>query len=53
MVALSPGLILAAYINWDLFAMALTACGLAAWAARRPGWPGCCSASPWRPSSTR
>jgi hypothetical protein len=36
MVALSPGLILAAYVNWDLFAMALTACGLAAWAARRP-----------------
>lgn len=36
MVALSPGLILAAYINWDLFAMALTAGGLAAWAARRP-----------------
>ncbi|HXT91296.1 MAG TPA: glycosyltransferase 87 family protein [Trebonia sp.] len=36
MVALSPALILAAYINWDLFAMALTACGLAAWAARRP-----------------
>jgi hypothetical protein len=36
LVALSPGLILAAYINWDLFAMALTAGGLAAWAARRP-----------------
>jgi uncharacterized membrane protein len=36
MVALSPGLILAAFINWDLFAMALTACGLAAWAFRRP-----------------
>jgi uncharacterized membrane protein len=36
MVALSPALILAAYINWDLFAMALTAGGLAAWAARRP-----------------
>jgi uncharacterized membrane protein len=36
MVALSPALILAAYINWDLFAMALTAAGLAAWAARRP-----------------
>jgi uncharacterized membrane protein len=35
MVALSPGLILAAFINWDLLAMALTACGLAAWAARR------------------
>jgi len=36
MVALSPALILAAFINWDLFAMALTACGLAAWAYRRP-----------------
>jgi uncharacterized membrane protein len=36
LLALSPGLILAAYINWDLFAMALTACGMAAWAARRP-----------------
>jgi len=36
MVALSPGLILAAYINWDLFAMALTACGMAAWAYKRP-----------------
>jgi uncharacterized membrane protein len=39
LVALSPALILAAYINWDLFAMALTAGGLAAWAARRP-WLG-------------
>jgi uncharacterized membrane protein len=36
LVALSPGLILAAYVNWDLFAMALTAGGMAAWAARRP-----------------
>ena len=36
LMALSPGLILAAYINWDLFAMALTAGGMAAWAARRP-----------------
>jgi len=36
LLALSPGLILAAYINWDLFAMALTAAGMAAWAARRP-----------------
>jgi uncharacterized membrane protein len=35
MVALSPALIFAAYINWDLLAMALTACGMAAWAARR------------------
>jgi len=35
MVALSPGLILAAFINWDLLAMALTAGSIAAWAARR------------------
>jgi uncharacterized membrane protein len=35
MVALSPALILTAFINWDLLAMALTAGGLAAWAARR------------------
>ncbi len=36
LVAFSPALILAAYINWDLLAMALTMAGLAAWAARRP-----------------
>ena len=36
LLALSPGLILAAYINWDLFAMALAAGGMAAWAACRP-----------------
>ncbi len=35
MVALAPGLILSAFINWDLLAMALTALGVAAWAARR------------------
>jgi uncharacterized membrane protein len=35
LVALSPGLILAAFVNWDLFAMALAAGGLAAWAAQR------------------
>ena len=35
-VALSPGLVLAAFINWDLLAMALTMAALAAWAARRP-----------------
>jgi uncharacterized membrane protein len=34
MVALSPGLILAAFVNWDMLAMALTAGGLAAWAKR-------------------
>lgn len=36
LVALSPGLILAAFINWDLLAMAFTMAALAAWAARRP-----------------
>ncbi len=35
LVALSPGLILAAFINWDMIAMALTALAMAAWAARR------------------
>jgi uncharacterized membrane protein len=35
LVALSPGLILAAFINWDLIALALVALGMAAWAARR------------------
>lgn len=36
LVALAPALILAAFINWDLIAMGLTALGMAAWAARRP-----------------
>jgi uncharacterized membrane protein len=40
MVALSPALILSAFINWDLIAMALTALGIAAWAARRGVWAG-------------
>jgi len=35
MVALSPGLVLAAYINWDLLAVALTALAVAFWAGRR------------------
>jgi uncharacterized membrane protein len=35
LVALSPALILAAFINWDLIAMGLTAAAMAAWAARR------------------
>ncbi len=35
LVALSPALILSAFINWDLVAMALVAAGMAAWAARR------------------
>jgi uncharacterized membrane protein len=40
MVALSPTLILSAFVNWDLIAFALTALGIAAWAARRPWWAG-------------
>jgi uncharacterized membrane protein len=40
MVALSPALILNAFVNWDLIAMALTALGVAAWAARRGVWAG-------------
>jgi len=36
LVALSPALILGAFINWDLIAMALSMLALAAWAARRP-----------------
>ena len=40
LVALSPALILNAFVNWDLIAMALTALGIAAWAARRGIWAG-------------
>jgi uncharacterized membrane protein len=40
MVALSPSLLLTAYINWDLLAVALAALGLAAWSARRPALAG-------------
>ena len=40
MVALSPALILSAFINWDLIAFALTALGIAAWAGRRGVWAG-------------
>jgi len=35
LVALSPGLILASLINWDMIAMALTALAMASWAAKR------------------
>jgi uncharacterized membrane protein len=40
MVALSPALILSAFVNWDLIAFGLTALGIAAWAARREVWAG-------------
>jgi uncharacterized membrane protein len=35
MCGLAPGLLLAAYINWDLLAVALSALAVAAWAGRR------------------
>jgi hypothetical protein len=40
LVALSPALILSAFVNWDLIAFALTALGIAAWAGRRGVWAG-------------
>ncbi|MFD0855928.1 glycosyltransferase family 87 protein, partial [Actinomadura adrarensis] len=40
MVALSPALLLTAYINWDLLAVGLSALALMAWASRRPAWAG-------------
>src|SRR5918999_1966286 len=40
MCALAPGLLLAAYINWDLLAVALSALAIAAWAGRRPALAG-------------
>lgn len=40
MCALAPGLLLAAYINWDLLAVALSALAIAAWAGRRPAVAG-------------
>ena len=40
LVALSPALILSAFINWDLIAMGLMMMALAAWASRRPALAG-------------
>jgi len=36
MVALAPAVALAAFVNWDLLAVALTAAALAAWSRRMP-----------------
>lgn len=36
MVAVAPGIVLAGTINWDLWAVALLACGMYAWARERP-----------------
>lgn len=40
MVAVSPALVLTAYINWDLLAVGLSALAVAAWASRRPALAG-------------
>jgi uncharacterized membrane protein len=40
MVALSPLVIVHAFTNWDLFAVALAGAGLVAWQSRRPGLAG-------------
>jgi len=38
--AISPGLIVAASINWDLLAVSLTTLAILAWSRERPGWAG-------------
>ncbi len=40
MVALSPLVVVHAFTNWDLFAVALAGVGLVAWQGRRPGLAG-------------
>ena len=40
MVALAPGTILCATINWDLFAVAMTAVAMLLWARKHPAWAG-------------
>jgi uncharacterized membrane protein len=40
MVALSPALLLTAYINWDLLAVGLSALAVMAWSRRRPALAG-------------
>jgi uncharacterized membrane protein len=40
MVALSPVLLMHAFTNWDLVAVALTGLGLWAWSRGSPGWAG-------------
>jgi len=40
MVALAPAMVVTAYVNWDLFAIALATTALLAWARQRLVWAG-------------
>lgn len=40
LLAASPAVFLASFINWDWLAIALTSLALLAWSRRRPGWAG-------------
>lgn len=54
LLAMAPVVALAAFVNWDLLAVALTAAALAAWSARRPGtaglWLGLAAAAKFYPA---
>ena len=53
LLALAPAVALAAFVNWDMLPVALTAASLAAWSRRRLDGPGSCWGSPPPPSSIR
>ena len=53
MIGLSPVLLVHAFTNWDLFAVALAGFGMLAWARRRLVLAGLLLGPPSRPSSTR
>ena len=40
LLAMAPVVALAAFINWDMLAVALSTAAMTAWSARRPGWAG-------------
>lgn len=40
MLALAPGILVSATVNWDLLAVSLTALAMLAWARRHPIWAG-------------
>ena len=40
LLAASPAVLLASFINWDWLAVALTSLALLAWSRKRPGWAG-------------